>query len=607
MTFDTLKLNTEPESVYRGRIQGLTAQLDRLKQIETILIAAKLTIAACAAFLLFQVAATSQERYLYLLAAAAVLFVFPAVIHEHYIRRRNFLNLLRGLNWTEIQALCHEFSDFEDGRNYVDPDHPFSTDLDLFGPRSVFHYVNRTTTVFGSECLSDWLRAHPGEDIFSVCKARQEAVLELAGQIDLRQRVQAHGRQIKQSLQMPNAFPRLMAEPYLLLERRMMTWVIHLLPVLTLTTAGLTFSGLHWGIPLGLLLVHAALNRRTRKSAHRIAILTSQNARVFKAYARIIREIEAAHFDNPLLKRIQDRLHADDRPASRHIRRISNLAAFFELRRSEILHPFFNTLFLWDLHCVLRLERWKSRFREAAADWLRILGEFESLSSFANLAFNHRDWTFPEIDPAGSFFKAESLGHFLIPPDERVCNDLHAEGAGSILIITGPNMAGKSTFLKTIGINMALGLAGAPVCARRCRLSPFKLYSSMKVNDSLDKRLSLFYAELQRLKMILDVIVEGGRVFYLLDEVLKGTNALDRQAGALALLRQLIKYSALGVVATHDLELTKLEEEAPSKIKNAHFDGAIEGDRLLFDYRLRPGKCTSFNALVLMRRIGIDI
>jgi hypothetical protein len=600
-------LKTELTSFYRNRVQECTARLNRLKQVETALIAAKLAVAACAAFLLYQVAATSQERYLYLLAAAAVLFVFPAVIHEHYIRRRKFLNILWALNETEIRALSYEFPDFDDGRSYANPDHPFSADLDIFGPRGVFHYINRTTTNFGTECLADWMQAHPGGEIPSVCKARQEAVSELSGKIDLRQRVQAHGRQIKESLKKPNAFPQLMAEPNLLLKRRMMIWAIHLLPMLTLTTAGLAFYGLHWGLPLGLLLVHAAINRRNRKVTHRIAVLTAQNARVFKAYARIIREIEAAQFENPCLRSIQDRLHTNDKPASRHIRRISNLAALFELRRSEILHPVFNTLFLWDLHCVLRLERWKSRYLEAATEWLKILGEFESLSSFANLAFNHRDWSFPEIDATGSLFKAESMGHFLIPPDERVCNDFQAEGAGTILIVTGPNMAGKSTFLKTIGVNLVLGLAGAPVCARRCRFSPFKLYTSMKVSDSLDKHLSLFYAELQRLKMILDVIVEGERVFFLLDEVLKGTNALDRQAGAVALLRQLVGYGALGAVATHDLELTKLEKEIPSKIKNAHFDGIVEGDRLLFDYRLQPGKCTSFNALALMRKIGIDI
>ncbi len=600
-------MNTEPASFYRNRVREWSARLDRLKRIETVLIAAKLTVAAGAAFFLYQIAATSQSRYLYFLAASAVLFVIPTVMHEHYIRRRSFLSLLRDLNETEIRALSHEFPDFDDGRSYADPDHPFSADLDLFGPRGVFHYINRTATVFGSECLSGWLRIHPGDGIAAICQARQEAVIELNGKIDFRQRVQAHGRQIKESLQRPNAFPRLMAEPYLLLNRRMLIWVIHMLPVLTLTTAGLAFSGLHWVVPLGLLLVHAAINRRTRKSAHRIAVLTSQNARVFKAYARIVREIETVPFEKPCLRNLQDRLHADDKPASRHIRCMSNLASFFELRRSEILHPVFNTLFLWDLHCVLRLERWKSRHREAATEWLRILGEFEALSSFANLAFNHPDWTFPEMDESGSVFEAESLGHFLIPPEERVCNDLHAEGAGSILIVTGPNMAGKSTFLKTVGVNMVLGLAGAPVCARRCRLSPFKLYSSMKVSDSLDKHLSLFYAELQRLKMILEVVVKGERVFYLLDEMLKGTNALDRRAGAVALLRQLVRYEALGVVATHDLELAKLEAEIPSKIKNAHFDGTIEGDRLLFDYRLLPGSCTSFNALALMRRIGIDI
>jgi DNA mismatch repair ATPase MutS len=181
------------------------------------------------------------------------------------------------------------------------------------------------------------------------------------------------------------------------------------------------------------------------------------------------------------------------------------------------------------------------------------------------------------------------------------------EGTGKISIVTGPNMAGKSTFLKTLGVNMVLAMAGAPVCADSCRLSPFSLHTSMKVSDSLNQQISLFYAELLRLKKILEAMAGEEPVFYLLDEMLKGTNALDRQAGAMALLRQMTAKNACGVVATHDLELTRLEEEFRGDIQNLHFDGYVEDDKLRFDYRLKPGRCESFNALTLMRKIGIDV
>ncbi len=597
----------QPEATYRSRIERCDQQLKSQKPIEGVLIAAKLIIIAAGIFFLYQIAVAAAEFYLLLLGAALLLFAVPAISHEHFIRKRQFILLVRSLNEMEIEALQHRFVDYADGESHVDLGHPFSADLDLFGPRSVFHFLNRTTTWFGSECLAKWLSSHPEKGSRKALGARQEAVRELSERIELRQRVQAYGRQIKDTLQKPNSFPRLMAEPRLVSQNKALILAIHILPLLTLTAAGLIFAGLHWGVSLGLLALQVLLNRTTRKSIHRIHLLTSHNARVFKAYASIIREIEDAGLRSPLLVDMHARLRAAGRPASRHIRTISNLASFFELRRSEVLHPVLNGLLFWDLHCVFRLEKWKTRFSEKAMDWLQALGEFEALSSFANLHFNFSDWAFPEIDEKAGVYRAEVMGHFLIPPGDRVCNDFQAEGQGNILVVTGPNMAGKSTFLKTLGVNLVLGLAGSPVCARSCRLSPFKLYTSMKVSDSLDKHLSLFYAELQRLKMILEVILRGEDVFYLLDEMLKGTNALDRQAGALALMRQLVGFKASGVVATHDLEITRLEEELPEKIKNFHFDGFVEGDQLRFDYLLKPGKCESFNALALMRKIGIKI
>jgi DNA mismatch repair ATPase MutS len=601
-------LSTEPKSLYSARIRDCVRSLDGQKNIEAVLIAAKLGLIACGIFFLYRIAAANQNRDLLLFGAVLAVFAIPAIVHEHYLRKRSFICLLKELNEMEIRALEHEFLDYDDGHVFVDPDHGFSSDLDLFGPKSVFHFLNRTTTSLGKGSLSDWLRAAPESRTPETIRARQQAVQELTDMVDLRQRVQAHGRGIGATRQQPQAFPLLMEEPDLVSRNRWMLWLIHGLPLCTLAAAGLIFTGLHWGIALGLLLIQSLLNRRTKKARQRFHLLTSHNAAVFKAYSRIILEIENARFETPLLRDMQAGLRASGRHASRSIRALSTLAAFFEVRRSEILHPVLNSVILWDLHCVFHLERWKSRYGGRALAWLQTLGEFETLSSFANALVNFPLWTFPEIVTTPGLFQAESLGHFFSPPEERVCNDVRTEGSnGNILIVTGPNMAGKSTFLKTLGVNTALALAGAPVCARMCRLFPFKLHTSMKVSDSLDQHLSLFYAELQRLKKILDEIVRGEDVLYLLDEMLKGTNALDRQAGALALLRQLAGYRALGVVATHDLELTRLEEELPDKIRNYHFDGHVEEERLVFDFRLKPGRCESFNALALMRKIGIEI
>ncbi len=600
-------MSHSPEQTYGSRIRDCDAKLKRQKPIELALIAAKLFIIACGIFFMYLVAAASRDIYILLLGASILVFAVPAIVHEIFIRKRNFILLIRTLNEMEIQALEYAYPDYGNGQNFVDLDHPYCSDLDIFGPKSVFHFINRTATVFGSENLAHWLQNPPPDPVPEVLKSRQRAVQELSTRIELRHRILALGRQFQATLPKPNAFPLLMQEPNLVIGNPKLIGAIHLLPLVTLGAAGLVLAGLHWGFPLGLLILQSLFNRRTRKQIHRIHILTSHNARVFRAYAQIIREIENSPFQSPLLKEMHGTLQAQDKPASRHIRTLSLIAGFFEVRRSEILHPVLNGILLWDLHCVLRLERWKTSYAEKAQGWLQVLGEFESLSSFANLRFNFSDWVFPEIQTTPGIYQAKCLGHFLIPPHERVSNDVRSEREGSIQVITGPNMAGKSTFLKTLGVNMVLGLAGAPICASSCRMSCFRLYTSMKVSDSLDKQMSLFYAELQRLKKILEQIISGEPVFYLLDEMLKGTNAMDRQAGALALLRQLVGYRATGIVATHDIELTKLDEAFPEKIRNFHFDGYVEGDQLRFDYKLKSGKCESFNALVLMRKIGIDI
>jgi len=256
---------------------------------------------------------------------------------------------------------------------------------------------------------------------------------------------------------------------------------------------------------------------------------------------------------------------------------------------------------------VYRIEKLKKAIGCEIPKWFDAIGNFEALSSFANTYYNNPDWTFPEICESEFKLNALSIGHPLIPKEERVYNSIKIVDKSNLVIVTGPNMAGKTTFLKTVGVNIVLALAGSPVCARSFVISPVRLYTSMKQCDSLDKKLSLFYAELLRLKMIYDAILDGEPVFFIIDEMLKGTNALDRQKGSIALINQLIENNSKGMIATHDMELTKLGKEHPWKIINYYFDGYIEGEKLIFDYKLKRGICKSSTALKLMRRMGIKV
>jgi DNA mismatch repair ATPase MutS len=368
----------------------------------------------------------------------------------------------------------------------------------------------------------------------------------------------------------------------------------------------LLFAGLPLPVPFAFILIQVLFNKAYAKKTARVYRLTTKNAKILKAYSGIIGDIENEPFESAELIRLKKDLYLKERNASQYIKRLAVLMEFFDSRASDILSFLISNTLFWELHCVYRIEKWREETVPVIRRWFDVIAAFETLTTFANLHFNNPQWVFPEIREKEFTLKAAAAGHPLIHQKERVCNDIALEKEGSILLVTGPNMAGKSTFLRTVGVNAVLALAGAPVCAETFELSPFQLLTSMQSTDSLDKHLSLFYAELQRLKMVLDGVAGNGHVFFMIDEMLKGTNALDRQKGSIVLIKQLARLKADGIVATHDLELTKLEKEVGG-ITNYHFDGYVEGDKLLFDYKLKPGICESFNALVLMKKIGIEL
>jgi len=595
------------KNIYTTRIEQFKFNISQVKRIEIILSFIKLTL-AIGFIIVFTMAALSYSSiHLIVLITLAVFFIISAIIHENYIKKRTFFQSLQSINEEETRALKHEFPDYDSGESFQDPDHPYCSDLDFFGERSVFHYLNRTATGMGSRGLAAWLKNLPSDEDSAQIVERQKAVIELSENIDLRQNVQAHGKIVEDSLERLDAITDLIKEPVFILPKKRLILFFHLMPFITFGFIGLIIAGLPWPFIFLPLAAQILVNRRTRKNLIRIYLMATKNTRILRNYAEIISEIEKADYSCEILRKIRGSLHKDDKPASSYIRKLSSLVEYLELRRNPFFHPIFNTLFFWDLHWTYRLEKWKAKIAPHVPDWFDSIGQFEALSSLANLSFNHPAWVMPELASTDFTFRAKNLGHLLIPDDQRVGNDVEMEGKGKIWVITGPNMSGKSTLLKTVGVNMVLALAGAPVCADKCVLSPIKLFTNLKVSDSLDKNLSLFYAELQRLKMVIDGVAEHGKVFFLLDEMLKGTNELDRQAGAIALLKQLAASETNGFVATHDLELTKLEEDFPEKITNYHFDGYIEGDKLLFDYKLISGKCKSFNALILMRKMGIDV
>jgi DNA mismatch repair ATPase MutS len=294
-------------------------------------------------------------------------------------------------------------------------------------------------------------------------------------------------------------------------------------------------------------------------------------------------------------------------PASDLIKRLSKLVNRLDRRLNIIISIPLNLFFFTDIHFCLALEKWKRQHASKIPGWFSAMAEFEVLTSFANMAFNNPGWVFPEIVTGFFVFRAANLGHPLIPEKSRVNNDFVSEGKGKAIVITGSNMSGKITFLRTCGVNAVLALAGAPVCASLLTLSHTRLHTSMRISDSLEENISSFYAELQRLKTIISEAERDPGVFLLLDEILRGTNSNDRYTGSVALIKQLTGYGTVTMIATHDLRLAGMEKELPEKIENYHFDVKVSGEELFFDYRLTQGICSSFNASLLMKKMGIKV
>jgi DNA mismatch repair ATPase MutS len=318
--------------------------------------------------------------------------------------------------------------------------------------------------------------------------------------------------------------------------------------------------------------------------------------------------IAAESFEAPLLREAQGKLRASGAEATVEMARLERILGFLFARNNEVWRFFVGPLLLWDIHCVIALERWRIRVGKHVRPWLLAIGDVEALASLAGLAFEQPDYAFPDIAPAPCF-DAEALGHPLIAAGKRVPNDVALKGAGSALVITGSNMSGKSTLLRAIGVNAVLALAGGPVCARRLALGPVRIAASMRVRDSLSEGVSRFYAEVRKLKAVIERARETRipATLFLLDEVLHGTNSRERLIGARAIVRELVARGAMGGVSTHDLALGDMETELPGAVVNVHFEEQVSGDTMTFDYKLRPGVVHSSNALRIMRMVGIDV
>jgi hypothetical protein len=607
---------------YRARQQRWSAEVERLaarsRLVSNLRGACFGASAVCAI-----VALLSGQRLAYasLAALLGVVFVVLVVVHARVIDAEETARRWARVNRDGGRRASSEWRELpDDGQKFADPAHPYADDLDLFGPASLFQRLNVARTHFGQQALAQMLKEPAGAETIVL---RQEAARELALRLDERQRLEALGvasadddepasPRRKRRAPPPDPEPLLawVDRPARLIQESWLRVAAFLLPALTLgLLAGAASFGWPATLALGPLLLSVVVLLRTRPAVEDAFVAVTSGEGGFRRYGAMLEVVERLAPGVELLDRLRAETMSGARRPSAAMRELGARIGWFELRHNGLVHPLANALLLWDVHCVLALERWKLRVGSAPRGWLRALGEVEALCSLAALAHDEPSFAWAEIreDAASARFEARSLGHPLLDATLRVANDVTIPTPGTALLVTGSNMSGKSTLLRSMGLAVVMALAGAPACASRLSVPRCRLFTSLRAADSLAEGTSRFYAELRKLAAAVAAAQSGERVLFLLDEILHGTNSRERQIGARWLLAELLAQGALGALTTHDLELCRLPEPLMHKVEQAHFRESVSGTGMTFDYTLRPGPVSAGNALRLMRQMGLRV
>lgn len=500
--------------------------------------------------------------------------------------------------WAALQGKPNQFPDGKSFLNGV----IYGDDLDIFGPLSLYHALNRTTTVHGMEAFAGWLR----QPLLSpeAIRRRQEAVKVLSSQADQRRLLTAKGllaspggtSDLRTLIEWLNTPPRLYP----------VVWLRVLLALMTLVNIGLLLYGLSgssWSPLIGSIAVSWIITGYFSKYVHRQHLLIGQKQTILQQYADILSVFSEVDTDGS--EQVTE-LRGQALEAHGAIRRLSQLTSFFDSRLNLLVFIFLNSLAFYDLQCVVALERWKARYRARFPGWIGAVGEIEALNSLATFAFNYPGYVYP--GPAADqqlYLRAKQLAHPLIPAVRRVANDVEIGTQAQLILVTGSNMSGKTTFLRTVGVNLLLAQCGAPVCADTFSFTPMQVVTSLRISDSLQEQTSYFMAELKKLREIVTLLETGSPTLVLIDEILRGTNSEDKTYGSGHFARKLLGYRCLALFATHDLALGALATELPGRVANYCFESVIENGDLRFDYRLQQGIARNKNASFLMKKMGI--
>ena len=535
-----------------------------------------------------------------------ILFLALVKIHSRFFLRKRLIENKLRIAKEELRALEGNYSAFKDGSRYTHRSKAYAFDMDIFGPDSLYQKINRTISMGGAGMLAHWFNF--SEQNTDIIKQKQLAVKELSDADELRLNFRAEGLMVEEEKGEYRSLIAWLKEKDLFYGKPIFQVVIWLASVINVSGLFLYFTNLYPASCLGASLFSTLIFVGFwQKKIHKLHMNVGSKVKLLSKYAKLFTLVEQADFQTDYLKDIQKDLGDGKQMVSLKIKHLSKVLSALDTRLNVFAGIVLNAIFLWDIIQVTRLEKWKHENQDQMKTWFTALGKFDALLSLSTMNFNHPQWVMPEISERDFELEAEDLKHPLMADADCVGNDIRLPERPHIKVITGANMAGKSTFLRSLGTNMLLAMMGAPVSAKFFRINPIEIISSIRTKDSLIKNESYFYAEIKRLEVIIRRLQKGDRLFVFLDEILKGTNSKDKELGSKALLKQLVELKAVGVIATHDLNLGVISQDFKSHVENICFEVEIRDGGLHFDYKIRPGIAQNLSATYLMKEMGITL